>query len=433
MQETTAAKNQEELKNQRRNERIVRNMQHVSNKYLRRIYEIPIVPQSLEYFSNILKRIFVENKSVERDNGVKLIGTYCVMVPQELIYAAGCIPVKLCSGSYTAYNIGDEFTPRDACPLVKSSIGFASMNLVPIYDECSMVIVPTSCDCKKKMVSILAKYNDNVIPLHVPTIKLDDELKNSYIEDIYALKKAIESISPKKISYSRLKAATEAIAVAQREIYRLYSLKMHSPSVIKGTHAMIAMNSYSYDRIDRWAKALRILNDELELRIESKRYVAKPNAPRIMVTGSPVVFPNIKIPLLIEEMGGIFVADETCMGERGLYDPVAVTENSLDGLIRALAIKAILPCSCPSFVNNDQRIFKLKQMIEDFKVQGVIYHVLRGCLVYDYEYFAVEDALRSMDIPIIRVETDYNEEDVEQLRIRIEAFVELIKFKNMED
>ena len=67
-------------------------------------------------------------------------------------------------------------------------------------------------------------------------------------------------------------------------------------------------------------------------------------------------------------------------------------------------------------------------MIEDYRVEGVIYHVLRGCLVYDYEYRAMEEEMGKLGIPIIRVESDYNEEDVEQLRIRIEAFVELIKY-----
>ena len=68
-------------------------------------------------------------------------------------------------------------------------------------------------------------------------------------------------------------------------------------------------------------------------------------------------------------------------------------------------------------------------MIKDYKVEGVIYHVLRGCLVYDYEYNIIEEMLNEMEIPVIRVETDYNEEDIEQLRIRIEAFNEMIKFK----
>jgi benzoyl-CoA reductase/2-hydroxyglutaryl-CoA dehydratase subunit BcrC/BadD/HgdB len=71
----------------------------------------------------------------------------------------------------------------------------------------------------------------------------------------------------------------------------------------------------------------------------------------------------------------------------------------------------------------------LKQLIKDNQIQGVIYHVLRGCLVYDFEYKKLEDELGKLDIPVIRLESDYNEEDVEQLRIRIEAFIELIKLR----
>ena len=68
-------------------------------------------------------------------------------------------------------------------------------------------------------------------------------------------------------------------------------------------------------------------------------------------------------------------------------------------------------------------------MIADNQIDGIIYHVLRGCLVYDYEYTLLEKTFGEKGIPIIRVESDYNEEDVEQLRIRIEAFIEMIKFK----
>ena len=155
---------------------------------------------------------------------------------------------------------------------------------------------------------------------------------------------------------------------------------------------------------------------------------SKENRPRILVTGSPIVFPNFKLPLLIEEMGGALVADETCMGERGAYDPPAIADQSTDGIMRALANKSTRPCTCPTFTDNKRRVYRIMQMLEDYQVQGVIYHVLRGCLVYDYEYQVLEEEMGKLGVPIIRVESDYNEEDVEQLRIRVEAFIELIKF-----
>lgn len=112
-----------------------------------------------------------------------------------------------------------------------------------------------------------------------------------------------------------------------------------------------------------------------------------------------------------------------------MWDPPVITDNSFDGMIRALANRSICPCPCPTFEDNTQRIYRLKQLIKENQIQGVIYHVLRGCLVYDFEYKRIEDELGKLDVPVIRLESDYNEEDVEQLRIRIEAFIELIKLR----
>jgi benzoyl-CoA reductase/2-hydroxyglutaryl-CoA dehydratase subunit BcrC/BadD/HgdB len=420
--------NDEQAKLKRKKERLIRQMVQVANRFLRRALDLTGAPYSLEYFVNILKRIFIELQGIERPAKVKTIGTYCVMIPWELIYAAGAVPVKLCSGSYTGFNVGDEVCPRDSCPLIKAAVGCSMLDLMPIYNECALSVIPASCDCKKKLTFVLAPYT-KALAFHVPSLKLEDEHKENYINDIYALKQNLEAVTGQKITYRRLKLATAVIASAQQETHRFYRLKMHQPSVIKGTHAIMVLNSYSYERVDKWTRALQALNNELEMRILNQKYVAKANAPRLMLTGAPVIFPNIKVPLLLEELGGIFVADETCMGERGLYDPVAVTEKSLDGLMRALAARQILPCTCPSFVQNEQRIFKLKQMVEDFKVDGVIYHVLRGCLVYDFEFPAVEAAMAELSISVIRVETDYNEEDVEQLRVRLEAFIEMIKYQ----
>ncbi|MBQ8119680.1 MAG: 2-hydroxyacyl-CoA dehydratase [Ruminococcus sp.] len=165
------------------------------------------------------------------------------------------------------------------------------------------------------------------------------------------------------------------------------------------------------------------------MRAAAGQTVTSKKLPGILLTGSPIVFPNLKIPLLIEEMGGIVAADETCMGERGMYDPPVITNDSFDGMIRALANRSLRPCPCPTFADNKQRLYRLRQLIKDNHIQGVIYHVLRGCLVYDFEYKRIEEELGKLGIPVIRLESDYNEEDVEQLRIRIEAFIELIRLR----
>ena len=411
----------------RQDKRFINKETQTSAKYLRRIEELSSAPEGMRPFLDVLEHIYVDMQGVDIPKRQKTIGTYCVMVPQELIYAAGAVPVKLCSGNYTAFFIGDDIAPRDACPLVKAVAGFKHTGLMPVYDNCSLMIVPVTCDCKKKIAGMLGEYCD-VMTMHIPTTKNDDDI-DEFVNQLYDLAEKLESITGNKITYESLSASFYKVGRAQYELSEFIKLKKQNPYLIRGTHAMTIMNAYGYMPADTWADALRSVNMSLSLRAMKGEKVTTKKLPRILLTGSPIVFPNMKIPLLIEEMGGIVAGDETCMGERGMWDPPVITDNSFDGMMRALANRSLRPCPCPTFADNSQRIYRLKQLIKENQIQGVIYHVLRGCLVYDFEYKRIEEELGKLDIPVIRLESDYNEEDVEQLRIRIEAFIELIKLR----
>lgn len=411
----------------RRKARFLNKSATTAIKYLRKIEDLPHKPEALKPFTDVLKHVFVDMQGAVKPEGVPSVGTYCVMVPPELIYAAGAMPVKLCGGSYTAFNVGDGIAPRDACPLVKAIMGFESIGVMPVYQECQLMAVPITCDCKKKLAGYLAEHRKTVT-LHVPSGRDRDEDMEQYVRELYLFSQKLTEVTGIELSYERLSWACGMTAAAQYELSRFIELRRRYPLAIKGTHYMAAMNAISYTHISLWTQYMHDLCDETEQKAKRGEMASKENRPRILITGSPIVFPNFKLPLLIEEMGGALVADETCMGERGAYDPPAIVDQSTDGIMRALANKSTRPCTCPTFVDNKRRLYRIMQMLEDYKVQGVIYHVLRGCLVYDYEYQVMEEELGKLGIPIIRVESDYNEEDVEQLRIRVEAFIELIKY-----
>ena len=411
----------------RRKARFLNKSSTTAIKYLRKIEDLPHKPDALKPFTDVLKHVFVDMQGAVKPQGVPSVGTYCVMIPPELIYAMGAMPVKLCGGSYTAFNVGDDIAPRDACPLVKAIMGFESIGVMPVYQECQLMAVPITCDCKKKLAGYLAERR-NTIALHVPSGRDRDEDMEQYVRELYLFSQKLTEVTDVELSYERLSWACGMTAAAQYELSRFIELRRKYPLAIKGTHYMAAMNAIGYTHTSLWTRYMHNLCDEIEAKAKRGEMASKENRPRILITGSPIVFPNFKIPLLIEEMGGALVADETCMGERGAYDPPAIVDQSTDGIMRALANKSTRPCTCPTFVDNKRRVYRIMQMLKDYRVQGVIYHVLRGCLVYDYEYQVMEEELGKLGIPIIRIESDYNEEDVEQLRIRIEAFIELIKY-----
>lgn len=414
--------------NERQRELFIRKSTRVAASYLKRAKELSELPDAAKPFFDVLENTYVKLADIQKTEDRKSIGTLCVMVPAELVYAAGAMPVRLCSGSYTAYSIGDDYIPRDACPLVKAVMGFGKIKALPAFDNCSLLVAPVTCDCKKKLAGTIDSVKDT-IPLHIPPLKKDDADTEIFLKELYRLIPLLENVTGKQVTAKSLAEGINMVGNAQYEMSEFLKYRRHDLSLMSGTQVMAVMNAYSYMPVNLWAEQMHRLNEEMKLRLSQGRFVSRKNQPRILVTGSPIAFPNIKVPLLIEEMGGVLAADETCMGERGLYDPVSVIDASFDGMMRSLASRYTKPCTCPVFVDNSQRIYRIKQMIKEHKIQGVIYHVLRGCLVYDYEYQLMEEAMGKMDIPIIRVESDYNEEDVEQLRIRIEAFIELIKMR----
>ena len=141
----------------RQQELFVQKSTRVASSYLRRVEKLEDTPEAVQPFLDVLRRVFVDLEDVARPVGMKTVGTYCVMVPSELIWAAGAMPVRLCSGSYTAYTIGDDLVPRDACPLVKSVMGW-KIGASPLYENCALMVIPVTCDCKKKLAGLLERW-----------------------------------------------------------------------------------------------------------------------------------------------------------------------------------------------------------------------------------------------------------------------------------
>ncbi|MBU1056023.1 MAG: 2-hydroxyacyl-CoA dehydratase family protein [Proteobacteria bacterium] len=421
--------------NEKKQRRFLKNIAHSAAFELEQLREIPQTSPVLNYFYDALEAVFVQNdpeRILNTCSGKKqTIGIYCMVIPEELIYAAGAIPIRLCAGSFEASQSGEDFVPRDGCPLVKASMGFSVQNGLKAFDMCDVVIVPTTCDSKRKLGEELSAFK-NVWMLEVPHIKDANFSRRIWVEQMYALKSQLENYvkngwSKNKITAKKLGKAINNSARAQFEIRRLLSLRKSAAPVIWGRQAMTVINSYAYIPVTDWTDSMVRLNNELSEKALKGESVCSEKTPRILIAGSPAIFPNLKLPGLIEEMGGIVVYDESCAGDRYLYDPVGSTENTLNDQITGIASRYMAPCVCPSFAPNDDRLIMLKKMVTEYRVDGIIYHVLKGCIIYDFELNRVE---KENGLPLLRIETDYNPEDVEQLRTRIEAFIEMLKSKN---
>jgi len=344
--------------------------------------DFPYALSGMEYFYNRFRPLEVNETLYPKDK--KLIASMCIHVPLEIINALDATAVRICSGSYSADTAGSDFLPAKTCPMVKSTLGALYLDMLPGNAKPDLVINPTTCDQKKKMGEMGDDINKEFYTLEVPPSKDSEEARQYWQRTVKKMVKKLEKVTGNKLTRRKLKKSIKEMAQAQAEFRHFMRLRKNAP-VIFGKDALLIANSYFFDDITAWKENLAILNEELEERIEKESFVVGKRAPRILLTGSPSIFPNMRTPILLEKLGGIVVYEEFCSSSRMLNDTVAVDEWFLYDMIPAVADRYLKPNTCPNFTPNDDRIRKIMLAMDDYKVDGVIYQTFTGCQLYDME------------------------------------------------
>jgi len=383
-------------------------------------------PKSMDYFDFVVSEIHglrVKELQDHRAAGGKVVGLYCVFVPEDLILAAGAIPVGLCAGAQFAVPDAEEVLPRNTCPLVKSSFGFKLSRTCPYVQASDFVVGETTCDGKKKMYEILADYHPTYV-MEVPQKKtpLGRQL---FIEEVHGLKAKLEAETGRAITASGLAEATRLIDGKRRALQRLQGLRKARPAPISGLDALLIVQIAFYDDVVRFTEKVNALCDELDQRVARGEGVASPNAARIVVSGSPMAIPNWKLHQLLEESGAVVVSEESCTGTRYFNYLTPANDGTVDGQLAAIADRQ-LETNCACFTPNDERLDDVVALARGWDADGVVHYDLQFCHTFANEAVKVERRLAGEGVPLLRIETDYSEEDVGQLRTRIDAFLEMI-------
>lgn len=394
---------------------------------LRRIKEFPDNPSAMGYFYDLFKDRFADGQTLPETKNI--VGTMCVQVPDELIHAVGAIPYRLCSGAFSYDQIGSDFMPAKSCPLVRATYGMLHINESLWGDKLSGVVIPTTCDQKKKVAEQIGDKSYRVVSLEMPSSKESEAARFYWQESVKEFAGTLQQITKQKLTRGKVQAAIAKKSRASELYRKLYELRKTDPAPLFGKDMLLVTNAYFLDDIDSWMEATSALLVEIEERRKHQFSAGNRKAPRILLTGSPPVFPNFKLPVLIEQSGGIIVADEVCSSSRLLYDSVVYEETNLDEMISAIADRYLKPCTCPCLSPNTDRQRKLVDMASDFSVDGVIYQAFSGCLPYEMEQNQISRVLEEQGIPMLYIETDYSPEDQGQLSTRVEAFIESIRFR----
>ena len=377
------------------------------------------LPEVFEEFAEQRKNSFLAVKEA-KEKGIPVVGSYCTYFPKELPMAIGAAAVSLCSMSGETIEVAEQDLPKNLCPLIKASYGFAKTDKCPYFYFSDLIVGETTCDGKKKMYELMSQIKD-VYVMQLPQSQ-DERGRKFWRESCLELKKKLEEKFGTVITDEAVRQAVHTENGVRRALQRFYGVMKHDPAPITGLELFRVLYGSTF-KLDRSSLAdeLNALTDKIEAEYAAGKRLDK--KPRILITGCPMGGATEKVIEAIENNGGVVVTYENCSGAKAIEREV---KEDTDDIYGAIADR-YLGIGCSVMTPNNNRFKLLDEMIDEYKVDGVVEMVLQACHTYSVESKSVRRFVtHDKEIPYIYIETDYSKTDVGQLNTRLAAFVEML-------
>jgi benzoyl-CoA reductase/2-hydroxyglutaryl-CoA dehydratase subunit BcrC/BadD/HgdB len=307
------------------------------------------------------------------------------------------------------------------CPLIKASYGFAVADKCPYMYFSDLVVGETTCDGKKKMYELLGKIKD-VHVMDLPQTQQKESSKELWRGEIVSLKEKIEAKFDLKITDTDIQKAISERNQERAILKEFYELSRLTPPPMTGLQQLQVLfgSQYKFNHQAKIAE-LRETISKIKTSYEQGDRPVSADAKRIIVTGCPIGGATEKVVKAIEDSGGVVVAFENCTGAKQFDRQVNESANPIDALA-----EHYLNIGCSVMAQNDNRLELLARLCQDFKADGVVEMVLQACHTYAIETHTIREFLAERSIPFISLETDYSGNDIEQLKTRSAAFIEML-------
>lgn len=380
---------------------------------------IQTLPDIFEEFSQQRRNSFLHALEIKKQN-IPFVGTFCTYTPTEVIMAAGAVPVGLCSFSDEPIPEAEQELPRNLCPLVKSSYGFAKTQKCPYFYFSDLIVGETTCDGKKKMYELLGRFKKtHVMELPNRQSQVGQEL---WRQEVIALKETLEETFGVTITEEMLWEQVRLCNENRKALRRFYELMRLNPPPMPGSslYSVLYGSGFKFNR-QQAIQEVNALTDRIQAEYEAGSRPV-PKQPRILITGCPIGGNALKVVKAIEENGGNVVCFENCSGAKAVDR--LVDENEPD-VYKAIADRYLsIGCSC--MTPDPNRFELLGRLLKEYQIDGVVEVVLQACHTYSVESHLVKEFVTQQDIPYMYIETDYSSSDVGQISTRCAAFLEML-------
>ena len=376
--------------------------------------------KALQTFSEAAQTIV--NPEVQRwkDQGGKIMGYFCAAMPVELITAAGFLPFRVRATGSAGTELSDAYFGNINCSFPRHAFNMA---LKGEYDFLDGVVIFNSCDHIRRL------YDHWIRQMKTPFVKIlslprkDEPAQVEWFRgELAILRQQMQEHFGVEITDDKLR---EAIALhnASRRLQReLYELRKVDKPPITGAEMLAVTVAGTAMPPKRYNELLGELLKDVGQASGHSDYRA-----RLMITGGEL--DNPEYVGVIEGQGGLVVTDALCFGSRMIWRDV---DPRIVDPLTALAQYYVAdrpPCA-RMYTKYDQRVEYIKDMIRDFKVDGVIFVRLTFCELWGFEQYSLTNDFKKLNIPLLCMDREYTQSGVGQLRTRVQAFLETLGDKH---
>ena len=359
-------------------------------------------------------------KDWQSRKGSKVLGYFCTYVPEEVLYAAGVLPVRIL-GSHEPQDVTEPHIFGMYCPFCRDCL---AQGLKGRYDYLDGLMIAQSCLHIRQTYTSWEKHIPIDFTYYMPhPMHLQSPRALPYlIEEIKTFKKAVEEWTGVEITDEKLAKAIEVYDENRRLLREVYELRKADNAPLTGEEAMeMVISCQMTDKAEH--------NEELKKVLAElpNRATDRETGRRLMILGSEN--DDIKFINMVESCNATFVTDDHCTGTRYFWN---TTKPDAD-LIKSLAQRYIDRPRCPSKDWEERtRVDHIIQMAKDWNVEGAIVIQQKFCDPHELDMPAIRKALAEIDVKNLFLEFDVTV-PIGQFRIRVEAFLEMIGDEDLFD
>lgn len=348
--------------------------------------------------------------------GKRVIGYLCTNLPEELIYAAGILPVRIL-GSNEPESITQSHLFQAA--LCSFSRDCFAQCLKGKYDYIDGIIYGLCCMHTRQVFQEWQriKHDAFAYELQVPMLLHNPDAKRYLIGEIQDLKSALEKWIGQYIPDSNLDRAIEIYNTNRQLMLSIYELMKSDNPPLTGVEILqMALTGMLIDK-----EVHNQLLKEVLVKLSAMKGTGK-HGPRLMLLGS--VNNDFKLIELIEDCGARIVIDDYCTGNRYYQNQVLAEGNHLAALANRMIEQP--PCPLKDLSSERLRGKHISKLIDEYRVDGVVYTIQRQCDSHGLDYPSIQSLTDNKAVPMLKLELEHPS-TIGQYRTRIEAFIEMLK------